>query len=155
MDQKELQAWWDREPFQPFRILTSKGERYDVRYRAHIWLLPSACQVGFFHGEHIWTGESVRVPYDDIIRIEDLGDIEEATDARRNELQSRWDREPFTPFRLITATGERYDIRDRRELWIFSKKCDIGFLRNGRWTGKRVFLPISDVAAVEEIKTGR
>jgi len=66
-----------------------------------------------------------------------------------DDLREILDREPFEPFRLVTSSGESYEVRDPHAVAIMQSRLFVA-LPTDRW----VILPYLHINAVENLSNG-
>ena len=66
-------------------------------------------------------------------------------------IQEMLEREPFEPFRVVTASGESYAVRNPHLVALLRSEVFIAHPNSDR----RTFVPLRNVTAVETIRNGR
>jgi hypothetical protein len=66
-----------------------------------------------------------------------------------DQLQQHLDREPFQPFRIVTTSGDRYDVTDPHEVAIAKTYLFYAYPRSDR----SAHIRLSQVVALETVET--
>jgi hypothetical protein len=71
-------------------------------------------------------------------------------------LKNRLSRQPFEPFRVVTSSGERYDVRHPENAWLYKSGLIVAHGGgNGRLPESYADIALLHITAVEALPTGR
>ena len=67
-------------------------------------------------------------------------------------LQDLLRREPFEPFVVVTAAGDRYAVRHPEMALLLQTRLRIALTDNGDVTDRAVYVPLLHISAIEDLQ---
>ena len=114
------------EPFQPFRVIASTGQVFDICYRDHFMVGEQTVILGISDSfQRDVLDRTIKLNHGQIVSIDPLpvpqtrasGSVENGSASSQEdrskfieELRKAKRKEPFEPFRVTTASGQLFDI---------------------------------------------